>query len=104
MGRPVVALSLAELHGPASGVVKPPRRIWWSGPPDVDLGDLGQVAVFYESVLDTGSLEDQAGWLNADLLTELWPSLGVRSGQQAEWEARNRRLVDAKVRDAAAAA
>jgi hypothetical protein len=89
MRRPIVALTLADLHGPVSGVVKPPRRIWWSGTPCVDLGNLGEVAVFYESVLDVGSPEDQAEWLNAGLLTKLWPSLGMRAGQRETWESLN---------------
>ena len=92
MRRPVVALPLAELHGPASGPAEPPRRLWWSGSPTVNLDDLGQAAVFYESVLDTGSAADLADWLNADLLAELWPSLGMRRDQQARWEAVNPRL------------
>lgn len=95
--RPVVALALAKLHGPAGRVVEPPRHLWWSGAPAVDLSDLGQAAVFYESVLDTGSPEDLAAWLNAGLLSELWPSLGMRADQQARWEALNPQLAGAKV-------
>jgi hypothetical protein len=92
MRRPVVALTLAELHGPASGPAEPPRRLWWSGNPVVNFDDLGQVAVFYEAALDAGSAADLAGWLNADLLIKLWPSLGMRRDQQARWEALNPQL------------
>jgi hypothetical protein len=95
MRRPVVALPLAELHGPASGLVEPPRRLWWSGSPVVDLGNLGQAAVFYESLLDVGTAADLAGWLNAGLLIQLWPSLGMRHDQQAGWEALNPQLATA---------
>jgi hypothetical protein len=101
MRRPVVALTLAELHGPASGQAEPPRRLWWSGNPTVSLDDLGQVAVFYESVLDTGSAEDLAAWLNPALLTELWPTLGMRRSQRTRWEALNPQLA---ARTASAAA
>jgi hypothetical protein len=99
--RPVVALTLAELHGPAGGQAEPPRRLWWSGGPIVNLEDSGQTAVFYESVLDTGSAEDLADWLNPDLLAELWPTLGMRRSQQARWEALNPQLA---ARTASAAA
>jgi hypothetical protein len=103
MRRPVVALTLAELHGPASGPAEPPRRLWWSGNPVLNLDDLGQVAVFYESALDTGSAADLADWLNAGLLIELWPSLGMRRDQQASWEALNPQLASVVASDAAAA-
>jgi hypothetical protein len=93
MRRPVVTLALTELHGPRDGVVEPPRRLWWSGGSAVDLDDLGQAAVFYESVLNAaGSAGDLADWLNSDLLTELWPSLGMRRDQRAMWEAANPQL------------
>jgi len=63
----------------------------------VDFGDLGEVALFYEAVLETGTSEDLAGWLNPGLLIELWPSLGMQDDQQAEWEAANPQLVHAEV-------
>jgi hypothetical protein len=103
MRRPVLALPLAELHGPASGPATPPRRLWWSGSPTIDLDDLGQVAVFYESVLNVGSAADLADWLDADLLAGLWPSLGMRHDQQARWEAVNPQLA-ARTASAGAAA
>ena len=101
--RPVTALTLAELHGPSGGPAQPPRRLWWSGSPVVNLDDLGQAAVFYESALDAGSPADLADWLNADLLTALWPSLGMSRARQASWEAANPQLA-ARTTSAAAAA
>jgi hypothetical protein len=101
MRRPVVALTLAELHGPASGTAEPPRHLWWSGAPTVSFEHLGQTAVFYESVLDTGSAEDLADWLDPVLLTELWPTLGMRRDRRARWEEVNPQLA---ARTAAAAA
>lgn len=99
-----MALALNELHGDPCGVITPPRHLWWSGEPEVDLGDFGQVAVFYESVLDAGSAEEQAQWLNPGLLIELWPSLGMRPDQKAGWEALNRQLAGIEADDAVAAA
>src|ERR1700761_1579367 len=83
--RPVHVLTLAELHGPGGGLIDPPRYLWWSGSPTVNLDEHGQAAVFYESVLDTGSAADLAKWLNAGLLAELWPSLGMHRDRQARW-------------------
>ena len=102
--RPVQGLALAELRGPAGGLVDPPRHIWWSGNPTVDLDERGQAAVFYESVLDAGSAADCTAWLNAGLLAELWPSLGMRRDQQARWEAVNPQLAAPKAPAASAAA
>lgn len=101
MRRPVVVLPLAQLHGPASGLSKPPRRLWWSGNPIVDLDDLGQAAVFYESVLDAGSAGELADWLNPVLLAKLWPTLGMRRDRQAKWETINPQLA-ARTESAAA--
>lgn len=96
------ALLLADLHGPADGVHEPPRRLWWSGEPSVNFGNLGEVALFYEAVLDTATAaEDLADWLNPALLMELWPSLGMQPGQRKAWESLNPQLGHAEVQAAA---
>jgi hypothetical protein len=92
MRRPAVVLSLGELHGPAAGVVEPPRSIWWSGAPQVDLGDFGQAVVFYDQLLDQGSREEIAAWADADLLARLWPTMGGRRAVREGWEAVNPEL------------
>jgi hypothetical protein len=50
----VVPVSLDELHGPSSGLVTPPRRLWWSGEEGTtfDLGDRSQAAELYEAVFE----------------------------------------------------
>jgi hypothetical protein len=103
MRRPVVVLDLGELHGPVTGVVEPPRSIWWSGEPAIDLGDRGQVVVFYDQVLDKGSREDIAEWVSGDLLAVLWPAMGGRSEVRRGWEDANPRLAVAMALAASAA-
>ena len=95
MRRPVVVLSLSELRGPAAGTIKPPRDLWWSGRPTVDLDDLGQAVVFYDQLLEKGTREDIATWANGDKLTELWPTMGGRSVARKGWEDANRQLAEA---------
>jgi hypothetical protein len=103
MRRPVAVLSLDELHGPAAGVIEPPRSIWWSGEPTVDLGDRGRAAVFYEQLLDKGTAGDIAEWANGDLLAGLWPTMGGRSEVRRGWEDANPRLAAAMASAATAA-
>jgi hypothetical protein len=83
------------LCGPAAGVIKPPRRVWWSGAPEVDLGHRGQAVLFYEQLLDVGGPADIAEWADADLLVSLWPGMGGRAAVRRGWEDRTPRLATA---------
>lgn len=86
----VVPLSLDELHGPASGLVVPPRRLWWSGEEDAvfDLDNRVQAAELYEAIFDAARTHgDIADHLDAGLLIELWPDLGMRRATRQAWEA-----------------
>lgn len=88
--RPVVVFaSLEELHGPSSGLVTPPRRLWWSGEEDAafDLGNRGQAAELYEAIFEAArTYQDIADHLDAGLLIELWPELGMRRAIRQAWE------------------
>ena len=95
MRRPVVVLGLGELRGPGAGVIEPPRRVWWSGRPAVDLADRGQAALFYEQLLDVGSPADIAAWANPGLLARLWPALGGRAEVRRGWMDANPLLAEA---------
>jgi hypothetical protein len=103
MRRPVVVLGLDELHGPAAGTIEPPRSIWWSGEPAVNLTDRGQAVLFYDQLLDKGTREDIVEWANGDLLAGLWPTMGGRSEVRQGWEDANPRLAIAMTQAAAAA-
>lgn len=90
--------SLDELHGPSSGLVSPPRRLWWSGDEDTkfDLGNRSQAAELYEAIFEAArTYDDITGHLDAGLLTELWPELGMRRATRQEYrkEYRPERLV-----------
>jgi hypothetical protein len=88
--RPVVVPeSLDDLRGPASGAVELPVRLCWSGSRRFDLADLNQAADMYEAVLDVATaVDDLAGYLNPDLLVQVWPVLGLTRVKQATWEDR----------------
>lgn len=86
----VVPASLSELHGPSSGFVTLPRRLWWSGEDDTafDLSNRVQAAELYEAIFEAGrTYQDIADHLNAGLLIELWPDLGMRRATRQAWEA-----------------
>lgn len=68
----------------------PPRRLWWSGEEGTafDLDDRGQAAELYEAVFEAARTHhDIADHLDAALLVELWPELGMRRATRQAWEA-----------------
>jgi hypothetical protein len=77
------------LHGPSSGLVTPPRRLWWSGEEGTafDLGNRGQAAELYEAVFEAArTYHDITDHLDAELLIGLWPELGMRRATRQAWE------------------
>lgn len=90
----VVAADLSELRGPASGLVELPQRLFWSGPGRVfDLADPDRALEMYEAVFDAARSEaDLAEYLNAELLTRLWPELTLAPRVRRAWEAAHPRL------------
>jgi hypothetical protein len=89
--RPVVVPArLDELHGPSSGPVTPPRRLWWSGEEGTafDLDNRVQAAELYEAIFEAArTYRDITDLLDARLLIELWPELGMRRATRQAWEA-----------------
>jgi len=89
--RPVVVPgSLEDLHGPGSGVLELPVRLYWSsGSRRFDLADPDQVAAMYDAVLDGAAvIGDITGHLNAGLLVRAWPDLGMSRAKREAWENR----------------
>lgn len=89
--RPVVMPeSLDDLRGPASGLVELPVRLYWSaGSRTFDLDSRHEAADLYEAVLDVASSRaDLARYLNAGLLVQVWPVLGMSRAKRAAWENR----------------
>jgi hypothetical protein len=95
----VVAADLAELRGPASGLVELPQRLFWSGPGRVfDLADPDQALEMYEAVFDAARSEaDLAEFVNGELLARLWPELALAPRVRGAWEATHPRLTAGQV-------
>ncbi|MFE1876439.1 transcriptional regulator [Streptomyces sp. NPDC059496] len=80
--------ALAELTGPEHGVVELPLHVVWSGLRAFDLDQPRQRMGLYRTVLAEGTREDLCRFLNAELLTSLWPVLRTLAGPsiRAVWE------------------
>jgi hypothetical protein len=88
--RPVaVPDALDDLKGPASGVVELPISLFWSRPDrKFNLDDRYQVIDMYLAVLDRGSVDELASYLNGELLVEVWPDLHLTRAKRLPWQAR----------------
>jgi hypothetical protein len=87
--RALVALDLADLHGPVTGPVELPLRLFWSGDARTfDLGDPGTRQWVYETVLQEATRPaDLADFLDGETLVALWRELFVPPGVRQAWEA-----------------
>ncbi|GAA3055162.1 hypothetical protein FHS39_002978 [Streptomyces olivoverticillatus] len=67
--------SLADLNGPAHGVVDLPLHVCWSGLCSFDLDHPKLRMSLYRIVMAEGQRDDLIQFLNRDLLVMLWPVL-----------------------------
>lgn len=85
----VVAERLDDLCGPVAGRVTLPPHLDWSGNATYDLGKPARLASLYRTVLNEAAcVEDLRAWLNARLLTHLWPTLWLPPALRRAWESR----------------
>ncbi|KJY43626.1 transcriptional regulator [Streptomyces sp. NRRL B-1568] len=80
--------TLADLTGPAHGVVELPLHIAWSGLCRFDLGHPKLRMGLYRIVLAEGQREDVVRLLDRDLLVAQWPVLRTLIGRDVRdaWE------------------
>jgi prevent-host-death family protein len=95
----LVAASLADLRGPAHGVVELPLRLFWSAPDRTfDLGQPSMLQAMYEAVLREASRPgDLASYLNGEVLVAVWPELFLPKGLRRAWEDRHPALRAARL-------
>jgi hypothetical protein len=84
----LVAADLADLRGPAEGVVELPLRLFWSAPDRrFDLGDLDMLRSMYEKVLrDAIRMDELTTYLNGGRLAAVWPGLFLPRDVRRAWE------------------
>jgi hypothetical protein len=85
--RTLVAADLAGLHGPTTGLVELPLRLFWCPDRTFDLAAPGMLDWMYQTVLREATRpEDLTAFLNGDTLVARWPDLFLPRGVRAAWE------------------
>jgi hypothetical protein len=85
--RALVAARLADLRGPAAGVVELPLRLFWCPDRTFDLGDPAMLRWMYENVLREAIHETElTAYLDGDTLVAVWPDLVLPKGVRRAWE------------------
>ena len=87
--RPVlVAVSLADLRGPVSGVVELPLHLFWSAADGrFSLDDPAERREVYQIVLgEARQPGDLAAFLNSGILAALWPGMFLPGPVRQAWE------------------
>lgn len=81
--------SLAELAGPASGVVRLPAALAWTGRVGYDLDDDADRVVFYERVLvEAPDIETITTLLDERVLRASWRRLFLPAAVRRAWQQR----------------
>ena len=96
--RTLVAADLADLHGPTSGQVELPLRLFWYPDRTFDLDAPGMLDWMYQTVLrEATQPDDLTAFLDGDTLVARWPELFLPRGVRAAWEDRHPALRAATV-------
>lgn len=87
----LVVRDLADLRGPADGVVTLPLRLYWSPPGrQFDLDDTFMLRSMYQVVLGEAiHAEELTSYLNRDRLLAVWPDLYLPKAVRRAWEERH---------------
>ncbi len=94
LGRPVlVAVSLADLRGPSSGMVELPLHLYWSGLHGwFSLDDpAGRRRVYTIVLREACSPDDLAAFVDGSALTAVWPDMILPGLVRKAWEDQRRR-------------
>ena len=86
----MVVDDLSRLHGPTSGVVELPHRLFWQPDRRVNLDNPAVLAWWYETVLrEAVTAQELCTWLDEETLLRLWDRLFLPRGVRAAWEQRH---------------
>lgn len=93
-----VARTMADFHGPTSGVVELPHRMYWQPDRRFNLDDPFMLQQVYEIVLLEALTQDELRtWLDAATLHRLWPMLYLPHGVRRDWERHHPSLREARL-------
>ena len=91
--RVVTAPRLDELHGPVSGVIELPNRLYWQPDRHVDLDNPALLQWMYAAVLrEAVSVEELRTWIDGPTLVRLWPDLYLPRWVRSAWQDRHPEL------------
>src|SRR5882724_10076399 len=91
--RVIVAPKLDDLHGPVSGMIELPHRLFWQPDRHVDLDNPALLAWTYETVLrEAATVEELRTWLDGPTLVRLWPELYLPRWVRRAWQDRHAAL------------
>jgi hypothetical protein len=83
----VVAPDLSELHGPTSGVIELPHRLFWQPDRHVNLDNLAFLRWMYQVVLrEAVSLDELRTWVDGPTLVAVWPELYLPRWVRYAWQ------------------
>ena len=100
--RTLVAADLADLRGPASGLVELPLRLFWFPDRSFDLDAPGMLDWLYQTVLREATRpEDLTSFLDGATLVARWPELFLPRAVRTAWEEQHPALRDASAAAAA---
>jgi hypothetical protein len=89
----VVVADMGQLHGPVSGIVELPHRLFWQPKRTVNLDHPAQLAWMYETVLREAATTDELkSWLDGPTLVRIWADLFLPRGVRHAWEERHPQL------------
>jgi hypothetical protein len=83
-----VPADLSRLHGPTTGRVTLPHRLYWTGtggPRTLDLSDPAELDLLYSIVLTEGTENDVCALLAEPTLRRLWPGLWLSPHVREAW-------------------
>lgn len=78
---------LDELHGPTSGVIELPHRLFWQPDRRVNLDNPALLQWMYETVLrEAVTTEELRSWLDGPTLVRVWHDLYIPRTIRDIWE------------------
>lgn len=89
---------MADFHGPTSGVVELPHRMFWQADRRFNLDDPFMLRWMYEIVLREALTHTELrSWLDAPTLHRLWPQLYLPHRVRRDWEKQHPSLREARL-------
>lgn len=75
-----------DMQGPESGVVELPLHLCWAPNRTFDLSRIGHRRVLVREVLDNGTQEDQANYLNGKIIQSVWADMLLPAATRKRWQ------------------